>query len=100
MNEQTKADIMEQVEETLFFTKELNNIIFEVVEEMEQATIGEFMDFFEYKTNEGTEADRIKWELLKNYTIPEEVHKINYNEILQNFYNDIKKILEVNQWEQ
>lgn len=89
----TKADIIEQIETTLFFTSALNNIIFDILEDMEQITINEFIELFEYQTTDSIQADYIKWELLKNYTSPEELNKINYNDILQNFYNDIKTII-------
>lgn len=91
----TKADIMEEIETTLFFTSELNNIIFDILEDMEELTVDEFIYNFDYKLNESSKSEYIKWELLKNYTSPEEVNKINYNDILQEFYNDIRKILEV-----
>ena len=91
----TKADIMEQIETTLFFTSELNNIIFDILEDMEELTVDEFIYDFDYKLNESSQSEYIKWELLKNYTSPEELNKMNYNDILQEFYNDIRKILEV-----
>lgn len=89
----TKADIIEQIETTLFFTSALNNIIVDILEDMEQLTINEFIERFEYQATDSLQADYIKWELLKNYTSPEELNKINYNDILQNFYNDIKTII-------
>lgn len=89
----TKADIIEQIETTLFFTSALNNIIVDILEDMEQLTINEFIELFEYQATDSLQADYIKWELLKNYTSPEELNKINYNDILQNFYNDIKTII-------
>ena len=91
----TKAEIMEQIETTLFFTSELNNIIFDILEDMEELTVDEFIYNFDYKLNETTQSEYIKWELLKNYTSPEELNQINYDQILQEFYNDIKTILEV-----
>lgn len=92
MNETIKTDIMEQIETTLFFTSALNNIIFDILEDMELTTINEFIEIFEYKTTDSIQADFIKWELLKNYANIENINQVNTDNILQEFYNDIKKV--------
>lgn len=90
----TINEIMDTIQEKLFYTTTLNAVIWVILNDMEQLTINEFIELFEYKTTTCTQADNIKWELLKNYANVNELKNINYNNILKEFYNDIKTILE------
>ena len=86
-----KNEIMESIKDTMFYTNELNNIIFEILEDLEELTASEFIDNFEYKLDTDAECS-IAWEIVKNYTDIYHLHKKPFDTLKQEFYNDIEEI--------
>ena len=88
-----KNEIMESINDTMFYTNELNNIIFEILEDLEEPTASEFIDNLNYKLDTDTDGG-IAWEIVKNYTDINYLQRANFETIKQEFYNDIEKIFQ------
>ena len=86
-------EIMANIEEKMFYTNELNNIIFEILEDLEELTASEFIDNFEYKLDTDAECS-IAWEIVKNYTDINYLQRANFETIKQEFYSDIEKFFQ------
>jgi hypothetical protein len=93
-NETAQNQIIEQIETTLFYTDKLKNKIIDILEDLEQPDFNEFVELFNFDVEYNDHDDSTKWELLKNYTSIDQLNQINTDNILQEFYNDIKKCFE------
>ena len=93
-NETAQTQIIEQIETTLFYTDKLKNKIIDILENLEQPDFTEFVQLFNFYLEYNDYNDNTKWELLKNYTSIENINQVNTDNILQEFYNDIKKCFE------
>lgn len=93
-NETAQAQIIEQIETTLFYTDKLKNKIVDILEDLEQPDFTEFVQLFNFYLEYNDHNDSTKWELLKNYASIENINQVNTDNILQEFYNDIKKCFE------
>ena len=93
-NETAQTQIIEQIETTLFYTDKLKNKIIDILENLEQPDFTEFVQLFNFYLEYNDYNDNIKWELLKNYASIENINQVNTDNILQEFYNDIKKCFE------
>lgn len=93
-NETAQTQIIEQIETTLFYTDKLKNKIIDILEDLEQPDFTEFVQLFNFYLEYNDYNDNIKWELLKNYTSIDNINQVNTDNILQEFYNDIKKCFE------
>lgn len=93
-NETAQTQIIEQIETTLFYTDKLKNKIIDILEDLEQPDFTEFVQLFNFYLEYNDYNDNTKWELLKNYTSIENINQVNTDNILQEFYNDIKKCFE------
>lgn len=87
-------ELIEQIETTLFYTDKLKNKIIDILEDLEQPDFTEFVQLFNFYLEYNDYNDNTKWELLKNYTSIENINQVNTDNILQEFYNDIKKCFE------
>ena len=92
--ETAQTQIIEQIETTLFYTDKLKNKIIDILEDLEQPDFTEFVQLFNFYLEYNDYNDNTKWELLKNYTSIENINQVNTDNILQEFYNDIKKCFE------
>ena len=93
-NETAQTQIIEQIETTLFYTDKLKNKIVDILENLEQPDFNEFVQLFNFYLEYNDYNDSTKWELLKNYASIENINQVNTDNILQEFYNDIKKCFE------
>lgn len=93
-NETAQAQIIEQIETTLFYTDKLKNKIVDILEDLEQPNFNEFVQLFNFYLEYNDHNDSTKWELLKNYASIENINQVNTDNILQEFYKDIKKCFE------
>ena len=92
--ETAQTQIIEQIETTLFYTDKLKNKIIDILEDLEQPDFTEFVQLFNFYLEYNDYNDNTKWELLKNYTSIENINQVNTDNILQEFYKDIKKCFE------
>lgn len=92
--ETAKDEIIEQIEQTLFLTSPLKNKIINILEQIETIDIVEFAQLFNFYLEYNDHDDTIKWEIIKNYSSIENLNNINIDNILQEFYNDIKNCFE------
>jgi hypothetical protein len=92
--ETATAEIIEQIETTLFYTESLKNKIIDILENIETPDFYEFYQLFNFYLEYNDHDDSTKWELLKNYASIENINNINTDEIMNNFYNDIKNVFD------
>ena len=96
--EQQKTRIIEEIETTLFFSNELNEIIFIILEDLEQYEKEINFDLFkEYLTSaiEMCFDDRVQWLIIKEYSTIENLNKIDFDQIEKEFFNDIKNCFDI-----
>ena len=84
-----KANIIEEIETTLFYTDELKKIILELFEDMEQPNFNEFVNLFNFEIAFNDYTDTIKFEILKNYCSIDNLSQANFETIKNEFLQDI-----------
>ena len=87
--ETTKANIIEEIETTLFYTDELKKIILELFEDMEQPNFNEFVNLFNFEIAFNDYNDTIKFEILKNYCSIDNLNQAKFETIKNEFLQDI-----------
>jgi hypothetical protein len=95
--EETKSRIIEEIETTLFFDNDLNNIIFDVIEDVIKYDILNF-DNFKLYFNSIVEMDydnKTQWLILKEYTTIENLKTVDFETIEKDFFKDIKKCFDI-----
>ena len=85
----TKANIIEEIETTLFYTDELKKIILELFENMEQPNFNEFVNLFNFEIAFNDYTDTIKFEILKNYCDIDNLSQANFETIKNEFLQDV-----------
>jgi hypothetical protein len=93
-NETAQTQIIEQIETTLFYTEPLKNKIIDILENIETPDFYEFYQLFNFYLHYNDHTDQTKWEIIKNYASIENINNINTDEIMNNFYNDIKNVFD------
>ena len=94
MEEEKINELFEEIETTLFLSPALKDIVYSILEDMEQANFENFEDVFNYEI-ETDYQDFIKWELVKNYTTFDNYNQAEFETIKNDFLEDIKKCFEV-----
>ena len=87
--ETTKANIIEEIETTLFYTDELKKIILELFEDMGQPNFNEFVNLFNFELAFNDGNDTIKFEILKNYCNIDNLSQANFETIKNEFLQDV-----------
>ena len=91
--EEQKQLLFEEFEQHLIGNDPIIELMGEIIEEAEEITAEELILLLEWKFDTDY-TDKLKWELIKEYTSIENLHKANFEEIKQKFYNDIKETIE------
>ena len=95
--EEQKTALIEEIETTLFYNDKLNNIIYDVLDDLIKYDVLNFENFKFYFNDviESAFNDDIKWLIIKEYSTIENINKINIDEIEKEFFEDIKKCFDI-----
>ena len=92
------ARLTEEIETSLFYSDDLNEFIYNTLEETKN--YDEILDFetFQHNLKVNIELcfdDRIQWLIIKEYSTIENLNKIDFETIEKDFFEDIKKCFDI-----
>lgn len=95
--EKIKIDLIEEIETSLFYSDELNEIIFDVIDDVIKYDVLNF-DNFKLYFDSIVEIDydnKTQWLIIKEYSTIENLNKVDFEQIEKDFFEDIKKCFDV-----